>query len=85
MDSDPFVAAQVGHTTKKKCPVEKVLRTLEADPDGKDKLDALVKALNASKDEIYGTVIQQVLTDWGFTVGQYAVQRHRRRACGCYS
>lgn len=85
METDPFQAAQAQHVGKKKCPVERVLSQLADEDDGEEKLIALNNALDAPKDEIYGTVIQKVLSDWGFAVGQYAVQRHRRHACGCYS
>lgn len=84
MVSDPFQAAQAEHVGKKKCPVDRVLNLLAEEGDT-ERLAALEGALSAPKDDIYGTVIQKVLSDWGFTVGQYAVQRHRRRSCGCYS
>lgn len=74
---DEIKAAQQQHKPST-CTVGIILRQYaEKDPDR----EALMAAL--SDPTIYGTSISKVLKSRGLEVGAQAIQRHRRKACGC--
>lgn len=82
MSVDPFQEAQKVLGSKKKCPIPRVKATLKERGED-DKVASLEAALAAPKEDLFGSVIRTVLSDWGFNIGSEAVQRHRRGACGC--
>lgn len=59
-----------------KCPVHKLLATMTAE----DRAD-LVKAVDEGL--VPATVIERVLAKRGLILRQPAINRHRRKECGC--
>jgi hypothetical protein len=52
----------------------------ELDAEQRDKLLA---AMARPKEDIPGTVVAKVVTNWGFRLTADSVQRHRKGDCAC--